>query len=156
MKLVGKVAARCPNLSSGIPVGLVCKRPLYSNAQYEQRQNADAGDQHCECHGIVFEPLPIHDDPHCVTPIFFLGLRIDGHLTSMCDADHRMDCFAQGLRKERAPATPATGAPGDRISGGLGRVRPQADKWSERSTSVCDASHKMSLFAGPARGLVRP
>jgi hypothetical protein len=46
-----------------------------SNAQHEQRHEADASEQHRECHGIVFEPMPIRK--HDVHPLFerqfFLG-----------------------------------------------------------------------------------
>jgi hypothetical protein len=39
-----------------------------SNAQHEQRHEADSGEQRRECHGIVFEPMPIRK--HDVHPLF--------------------------------------------------------------------------------------
>jgi hypothetical protein len=41
-----------------------------SNAQNEQRHEADAGEQRRECHGIIFEPMPV--GKHDVHPLFEL------------------------------------------------------------------------------------
>jgi hypothetical protein len=72
LKVGGKVTTGCLNSSSGIPVGLVCISPslqagALSNAQCEQRYEADAREQHRECQGIIFKPIPIrmHDATHC-------------------------------------------------------------------------------------------
>jgi hypothetical protein len=41
-----------------------------SNAQHEQRHEADSAEQRSECHRIVFEPMPIGN--HDVPPLFRL------------------------------------------------------------------------------------
>ena len=98
LKLGGKVTARCPKFKQRYPSGglLGLQARALSNAQDEQRHEADATEQRRESHRIVFEPMPIrkHDTISCYRHFFLV----------------------------RAPAAcfTAWGSPGDRIgvSGG--------------------------------------
>jgi hypothetical protein len=55
------------------------------------------------------------------------GLRLADCLLPLCWAGGSVAPRGAYNKAEPRPL-PATGAPGDRISGGLGRVRPQGDK----------------------------
>jgi hypothetical protein len=77
LKLGGKATARCPKFKQRYPRGggfLGLQTRALSNAQHEQRHEADATEQRRESHRIVFEPMPIrkHDTISCYRH-FFLG-----------------------------------------------------------------------------------
>jgi hypothetical protein len=84
LKLGGKVAARCPNLSSGIPVGLVCKRALYqmlnaSNVTRVMPPNSTASVTESYSSQYRYGCMM----PPTATP-FFLGKRAPGCFFHLC------------------------------------------------------------------------
>jgi hypothetical protein len=114
LKLGGKVAAGCPNLSSGTPVG----RGLHglqgcplSNAQCQQLDNAQSDKEDRESYGIIIEPMPIasmHDV--CVhsppgNAQVFLWFQTEWDRMSLCERPERMVWPAHDMTYPRSCTT---------------------------------------------------
>src|SRR5260221_8292841 len=72
-----------------------------SNAQCEQFNHADSDHQHCECYGVVVEPMPLHDVPPLYPSLVGLvGRRFKWGATVLKALEQLVD---RGLTPARLP-----------------------------------------------------